>query len=191
VADEKNFNDADQTLRLVVEGTVAETGTEFFRALVRNLATALGVAGAWVTDIALLARAFVERFARRMGRRIAPLHPDDIRRLQQYSWPGNVRELQNVIERAIILAVGGRADLHRALPSDAVPPAPPQTAAGTESPRILSASELEALERANLVRALAACGGKIAGENGVAQRLGLPPSTVSSRMKSLGIQRAN
>jgi transcriptional regulator with GAF, ATPase, and Fis domain len=53
-------------------------------------------------DITLLAKAFVERFARRMGRRINPLHPDDIRRIQNYSWPGNVRELQNVIERAII-----------------------------------------------------------------------------------------
>lgn len=142
-------------------------------------------------DVALLARAFVERFARRMGRRIAPLHSDDIRRLQAYSWPGNVRELQNVIERAIILAVDGRADLHRALPVDAAPPVPPPAAEDTESMRILSASELQALERANLVRALAACGGRIAGENGAARRLGLPPSTVSSRMKSLGIRRGD
>src|SRR4029434_1194524 len=51
-------------------------------------------------DITLLAKAFVERFARRMGRRIDPLHPDDIRRIQNYPWPGNVRELQNVLERS-------------------------------------------------------------------------------------------
>jgi PAS domain S-box-containing protein len=142
-------------------------------------------------DIALLARAFVERFARRMGRRIDPLHPDDVRRLQDYSWPGNVRELQNVIERAIILATGSRIDLHRALPAQAAPPTPPAEASDGSAARILTASELECLERANLERALAASGGKISGEGGAAQQLGLPASTVTSRMKALGIQRKN
>lgn len=140
-------------------------------------------------DIALLASAFVERFARRMGRRIEPLHPDEVRRLQDYAWPGNVRELQNVIERAIILATGGRLDLHRALPAEALPPAPAAESLDAPTPRILTAAELEALERANLERALVASGGKISGDGGVAQRLGLPASTVASRLKALGIQR--
>jgi formate hydrogenlyase transcriptional activator len=139
-------------------------------------------------DIALLARLFVERFARRMGRRLDPLHPDDVRRLQDYAWPGNVRELQNVIERAIILTSGARLDLNRALPQSAVP-SPPVTEAASDA-RILSAHEMEALERANIERALAACAGKISGESGAAQRLGLAPSTLSSRMKALGILRA-
>jgi formate hydrogenlyase transcriptional activator len=140
-------------------------------------------------DIALLARAFVERFARRMGRRVEPLHPDDARRLQDYSWPGNVRELQNVIERALILAVGSRIDLHRALPAGAAPTAP-SDGDGSTSARILTAAEIESLERVNLERALTACTGKISGSDGVAERLGLPPSTVTSRMKALGIRRA-
>jgi len=140
-------------------------------------------------DVALLARAFVERFARRMGRRLEPLHPDDLRRLQDYPWPGNVRELQNVIERAIILSTGSRLDLARALPQTAAPVPSPETAADAEAARILTARELETLERANLERALAASGGKISGENGAAQRLGLAPSTLSSRMKALGIVR--
>lgn len=139
-------------------------------------------------DIALLANAFVERFARRMGRRIEPLHPDDVRRLQNYFWPGNVRELQNVVERGIILATGGRLDLHRALPAEAAPPPPLEGTTG-DPPRILTAPELESLERANLERALAASGGKISGDGGAAQRLGLPASTVTSRMKALGIRR--
>jgi transcriptional regulator with GAF, ATPase, and Fis domain len=138
-------------------------------------------------DVALLARAFVERFARRMGRRIEPLHPDDVRRLHGYSWPGNVRELQNVIERAIILSPGSRLELHRAMPEPSAPPAPPSGSA-TEV-QILSAQEMESLERANIERALAACGGKISGESGAASRLGIAPSTLSSRMKALGIQR--
>ena len=63
-------------------------------------------------DTALLARAFAERLARRMGRRLEPAPSRRfLRRLQDYSWPGNVRELQNVIERAIILSAGPRLDL--------------------------------------------------------------------------------
>jgi PAS domain S-box-containing protein len=140
-------------------------------------------------DIALLARAFVERFARRMGRRLEPLHADQLQRLQAYSWPGNVRELQNVIERAIILATGSRLDLHRALPADPAPTPPLAITQDSATPRVLSAAELLSLERANLERALAASGGKISGNDGAAELLGLPPSTVTSRMKALGIQR--
>jgi PAS domain S-box-containing protein len=140
-------------------------------------------------DVALLARAFVERFARRMGRRIDPLHAEHLQRLQAYHWPGNVRELQNVIERAIILATAGRLDLHRALPADAAPAPPPAEPGNGASPRVLSAAELLCLERANLERALAAANGKISGPGGTAELLGLPPSTVTSRIKALSIQR--
>jgi PAS domain S-box-containing protein len=141
------------------------------------------------TDIALLARAFAERFARRMGRRLDPLHPDDFRRLQDYSWPGNVRELQNVIERAIIFSTGTRLDLNRAMPESAVASPPQANAVDGLEPQILTAKEMESLERTNIERALAACDGKVSGENGAARRLGFPPSTLSSRMKALGIQR--
>ncbi|MGC3957171.1 MAG: sigma 54-interacting transcriptional regulator [Verrucomicrobiota bacterium] len=142
-------------------------------------------------DIVLLARAFVERFARRMGRRIEPLHPDDVRRLQEYHWPGNVRELQNVIERALILATGSRIDLQRALPAGVAIPAISVETSNGAAPRILNAAELEAIERLNLERALESAGGKISGSGGAAEILGLPPSTVSSRMKALGLQRKN
>jgi PAS domain S-box-containing protein len=138
-------------------------------------------------DVALLAAAFVERLARRMGRRLDPLHADDIRRLSAYAWPGNVRELQNVIERAIILSPGSRLELHRAMPTATAPEPPP--AESEADTRILTAQELEALERANTERALTACGGKISGNDGAAARVGLAASTLSSRMKALGIQR--
>jgi PAS domain S-box-containing protein len=139
-------------------------------------------------DVPLLARAFVERLARRMGRRIEPLQPSDFQRLQDYRWPGNVRELQNVIERAIILSPGSRVDLERAMPGAAAPN-PPSPMTAPEPVSILSAKELESLERANIERALASCCGKIAGPKGAAQRLGLAASTLSSRIKALGIQR--
>jgi transcriptional regulator with GAF, ATPase, and Fis domain len=86
------------------------------------------------SDVALLARAFAERFGRRMGRCLDPLHPDDFRRLQDYGWPGNVRELQNVIERAIIFSSGSRLDLNRAMPETAAPAPPPVDRADSKAP---------------------------------------------------------
>ena len=139
-------------------------------------------------DVGLLANVFLERFARRMGRRIGPLHPDDVRRLQEYRWPGNVRELQNVIERAIILSTGDRIALQRALPEASAPATGAAAGDGIET-RVLNAGELEAIERANFQRALAAAKGKISGAGGVAELLGLPASTVASRLKALGLQR--
>jgi transcriptional regulator with GAF, ATPase, and Fis domain len=142
-----------------------------------------------VEDIPILAEAFAKRFGRRMGRKLAPLTPDCVRRLQACAWPGNVRELENVIERAVITAQNGRLNLERALPTHPVAPAIPNVTAEDPEPRILNAAELEAIERINLERALAAANGKISGAGGAAEILGLPASTVSSRMKVLGIQK--
>jgi transcriptional regulator with GAF, ATPase, and Fis domain len=140
-------------------------------------------------DIGLLAKAFVARFARQMGRRVEPLDADDLQRLQDYPWPGNVRELQNVIERAIILATGGRVNLQHALPAAQLSAPVPESSVETPVTRILTAAEMEDFERSNFKRAVAACNGKIAGEGGAAQLLGMPPSTLASRMRALGIPR--
>jgi PAS domain S-box-containing protein len=80
-------------------------------------------------DIVLLATTFAERFARRLGRPVPTLTADGARRLLAYGWPGNVRELQNVVERAVITARGGRLDLDRAL-SDVDIDAAPRDATG-------------------------------------------------------------
>ena len=145
-------------------------------------------------DVVLLARAFVERLARRMGRRIESLDDDALRALRDYPWPGNVRELQNVIERAIILSPGSRLELHRAMPTPTPSAARPLAASNDGNGKgahlqILTAEEMETLERENIERALAACAGKVSGESGAAARLGVPASTLSSRMKALRIQR--
>jgi PAS domain S-box-containing protein len=137
-------------------------------------------------DIALLASAYQERFAKRMGRRLDPLHPEDIRRLTTYDWPGNIRELQNVIERAMILSPCSRIDLRRAMPVTSVEV---PSAEVHETSRVLTATEMAEVERANIKRALEATKGKIAGKDGAATLIGIPPSTFSSRMKALGIKR--
>jgi transcriptional regulator with GAF, ATPase, and Fis domain len=139
-------------------------------------------------DIPILAESFARRFAQRLGKPVAPLTPDCARRLQEYAWPGNVRELENVMERAVITAVAGRVNLARALP-ETVPPEAHECAAEGASDRILTAEEIEALERRNYVKALDHCGWKVSGENGAARLLGLNASTMSSRMKALGIKR--
>jgi len=141
-------------------------------------------------DIALLADAFARKFAQKTGRSLAPLTPQCLARLRAYPWPGNVRELQNVIERAVITAHDGRLNLDRALPdlpeTVSLPPEPEEV-----SDRIRTVREIEALERANLARALEACGWQVSGDNGAARLLGMNPSTLSSRIKALGIRRPN
>lgn len=143
------------------------------------------------TDLEQLAEAFVQRFARRMGRRIAPLTEPQQKLLHTYNWPGNVRELQNVIERAVILSSGPDLQLERAMvglfsptKENAAPlPATPEVV------RVLTIRELLEVERANLKRALEVCAWRVSGESGAARLLGIPPTTLSSRMKSLNIQR--
>ena len=142
-------------------------------------------------DVVLLAEAFTRRLGRRAGREAGPLTEDGKARLRRYDWPGNVRELENVIERALITSVDGRSlNLTRALPdpvagTTAAPPAAPPDDEG----RILTATEMQDLERANLLRALEAACWKVAGKGGAAERLGINANTLASRMRSLGIER--
>jgi PAS domain S-box-containing protein len=140
-------------------------------------------------DIGVLASAFAQKFARRMGRTIEPLSDECRRRLQSYSWPGNVRELQNIIERALITSRDGRLNLDRALP-ESVSVMPITSAVdGAAMKRIRTAKELEELERQNIIAALTSADWKIAGDKGAAQLLGLKPTTLGSRIKALGIER--
>ena len=141
-------------------------------------------------DIARLAGAFAERIGRRLGKRFAPLTPECIRKLHAYPWPGNVRELENVMERAAVTSRGSRLNLDRALPDLPVElEGTPAAAPSRDASRVLNAQELLAFERQNLERALAMADGRVAGEGGAAELLGLPASTLASRMKALGIKR--
>ncbi len=143
-------------------------------------------------DLELFARSFAEKFAKRMGREFEPLTGDCIRRLMSYSWPGNVRELQNVIERAVITSRGSRLDLDRALPEEDAPAASNGGAgSGQAAPAgpVFRLDEMKSFERDNILRALDSAGGRIYGDGGAAERLGMNPSTLRSRMKALGIRR--
>lgn len=140
-------------------------------------------------DVTQLASVFAQRFAAKMGRTLAPLTTDAARRLQAYHWPGNVRELQNVIERAVITAEAGRLNLDRALPETPSVHQLPVDRTALLRNAILSAKELEELERSNILRALETAKWKVSGEKGAASLLGLNASTLSSRIKTLKIQK--
>ncbi|NNE36375.1 MAG: Fis family transcriptional regulator, partial [Rhodothermales bacterium] len=136
-------------------------------------------------DVLLLANAFVDRHSKRIGKQVKPVTDEQGKRLLAYGWPGNVRELQNVIERAIITSVDGYLNLDRALPEVATP----EPLIETDSSAIRTADEMVQLEKDNILCALEAAGWRVAGEGGAAAMLGINPSTLTSRMKSLGISR--
>ena len=140
-------------------------------------------------DIGLLATTFAQKFAKNLGRSVAPLTADCVQRLEAYHWPGNVRELQNIIERAVITARDGKLNLDRALPESVNAIGAALNASPAQPSRVLSAKEIENLERQNLLAALEGCDWKVAGANGAADLLGIKPTTLSSRIKALGIER--
>ena len=140
-------------------------------------------------DVVTLAATFAARVAKRMGRTVELLSQDDIARLRAYPWPGNIRELQNVIERAVITSSDGQLGLARFLQvgSSLAAPTGPEHTRGV----IRTIRDLEQIERDSIVAALEAAGGRVAGADGAAERLGTKPSTLRSRMKALGIGRTD
>ena len=133
------------------------------------------------TDIPLLVEYFVHRFAKRAGKRITGINANTQAILRDYPWPGNIRELQNVIERAVIVADTDTLTVderwlvkRRAAPS---------------APKAPLEDELEAHERARLEAALIESKGRVSGPDGAAVRLGMPRSTLESKIRSLRIDK--
>jgi formate hydrogenlyase transcriptional activator len=125
-------------------------------------------------DIPLLVRSIVDEVARKMGRRIDAVSEASLAQLRRYRWPGNIRELRNVVERAIIL--GHQGTLQIDLPEQRSAVAPP-------SPTLAE------MERHHIMHVLDQTGWRVRGADGAAQVLGLPPSTLETRMAKLGIRR--
>ena len=139
-------------------------------------------------DVALLAEHFLGRANRKFERQ-ARLREDDLEALRRYAWPGNVRELQNVIERAVITAKKTRIQLDLPYADRHAAPAPATPSSEPPASPILTEEAIRALERANLLAALERAGGKVYGEGGAAQLLGMKPTTLASRIDRLGIKR--
>ena len=138
-------------------------------------------------DVPSLAELFTRKYASELGREPVELSDDDVKRLCSYVWPGNVRELQNVIERALITSNNGALNLDRALPESL--PGSTVDAADHGAPDIMTSDQLHQLERDNLRKALEITAWQVAGKGGAAELLNMNPTTLSSRMKALGIRR--
>ena len=139
-------------------------------------------------DVERLAHRFLERACREFGRPLVRLSQAQVALLTGYAWPGNVRELKNVIERAVLLCVGGELPLEAALASEeheagaTRPPLPP-------GPGLLTLPELKRVERRTILAALAETSWRVSGPRGAAALLEVKPTTLASRMKAMGIQR--
>jgi transcriptional regulator with GAF, ATPase, and Fis domain len=138
-------------------------------------------------DIAPLVAHFVRQSARRMNRPEPQISKSALDQLATYRWPGNVRELQNTVERAIILWREGPLtfDLPASRPLEHIVEQPNSDV----KVRLPTREEVKRLEREAIINALKQTNGKVSGPGGAARLLGLQPSTLASRISSLGIKR--
>jgi formate hydrogenlyase transcriptional activator len=133
-----------------------------------------------VEDIPLLVAYLAQRYAGKMGKKINAIDKRTLELFQTYHWPGNVRELQNVVERAVILCEGATLAVDENwLPRTSPRPAPSGVALAS-----LADQEKEMIENA-----LTQSRGRVSGPLGAAARLGIPRSTLESRIKSLNINK--
>jgi PAS domain S-box-containing protein len=141
-------------------------------------------------DVVMLAVHFLEQVCREFGRPIPVFTQRQVDALRAYRWPGNVRELKNVIERAVILSQGETLRLDLSMPeAGATVPAATSSAAEQATPGFLTEEQMKTQQRANLIQALNAADWRISGKGGAAELLGIKPSTLSDRMRSMGIER--
>ena len=134
-----------------------------------------------VNDIPVLVDYFASRLAARMGKKIAQIEKRSLETMQQYSWPGNIRELQNVIERCVILAEGGVLRLEEGMLQSKAQPA---TDTGPKEPGNGGHDR-----KAQIEAVLRETHGRVYGPSGAAARLGLPASTLESRIRALKINK--
>jgi transcriptional regulator with GAF, ATPase, and Fis domain len=125
-------------------------------------------------DVELLAWRFIAEFNKSFGKRVDAIDDDSLLAMRQYSWPGNVRELRNVVERAMITVNTTRV----------VIPMPQMTSRST-----VRSTRLIDVERDHIRTVLESTGWRIRGACGAADRLGLRPTTLETRMAKLGLKR--
>ena len=140
-------------------------------------------------DIAQLASHFLGMAAQRLNRPLPPVTKAQLQSLEGYDWPGNVRELQNVLERAVILSPADGLCLDMALPRPEAETDDAATAGEPEGSVFLTEAEMRQREKKNLVAALQHAGWKVYGPGGAADLLGLKPSTLATRMRTMRIER--
>jgi len=132
-------------------------------------------------DIPILVQYFITRYAGKLGKKIHRIEKKTLEMFESYNWPGNIRELQNVIERSVIVCPGEVFSVDEGwLSAESEQP---------QEPSMLLSNRLEAHEKELIESALISCAGRVSGVTGAAARLGIPPSTLDSRIKALNIPK--
>jgi len=134
-------------------------------------------------DIPMLVEYFVKRYAEKAGKHIRTIDMNTLELCQSYPWPGNIREMQNIVERSVILSSGDIFWIEEAWLAS---PEPARQELQRPLPDTLQNREREMIEAA-----LAECNGKVAGPEGAAAKLGIPRSTLDSKIKQLKIKKHN
>ena len=132
-------------------------------------------------DIPQLVRHFVRQFAQRMHKTIEEVSAETMEALTRYPWPGNIRELQNVIERSVIVHEKGNLSIKQSWLDGECFHTQPAT------PQLFRKSPME--EREMIGAALAKTRGRVSGPMGAAAKLGIPPSTLESKIRAMNINK--
>jgi PAS domain S-box-containing protein len=132
-------------------------------------------------DIPMLVEYFVKRYAETARKQISKIDKHTLKLCQSYDWPGNIRELQNIIERSVILCTGDIFWIDEAWLSSQNPSRRKSSGALTQN--------LQSYEKELVEAALAESNGKVAGPNGAAAKLGIPPSTLHLKINQLKIKK--
>jgi PAS domain S-box-containing protein len=133
-------------------------------------------------DIRLLVEYFIDRYARKSGKKITTVDKKTLRLLESYYWPGNIRELQNVIERSVILCETDNFSVDESWLSQK----PPETKAENQ---LYLSEKVSAQEKEIIETALRECQGRVFGPSGAAAKLGIARSTLESKIRSLKINK--
>jgi formate hydrogenlyase transcriptional activator len=133
-------------------------------------------------DIPLLVEYFIDRFARKTGKSFRQVNKRSLDLLQSYRWPGNIRELQNIIERSVIVCESESFSVDESWLSS-------QSFAEEPRSEVALSAMLAAKEKQTIEAALRECGGRVSGPSGAASRLGMPRSTLESKIRSLKIDK--
>ena len=134
-------------------------------------------------DIPALANHFINYYNRKAGKKITGLSDKVLKNMMAYHWPGNIRELENLIERSVLLAKGTIIE-EISLPVSQKK----EISLGIQDSHMKTIHENE---RDYIITILKKCNGRIWGAGGAAEVLNVPPSTLKSKMKKLGIRKEN
>jgi formate hydrogenlyase transcriptional activator len=133
-------------------------------------------------DIPLLASHFIHRLAGKTGRKIKGISVGVLQDMVMYDWPGNIREMEHLIERSILLSDGDTLEKIQLPRQSNVVPVPVEK-------KEFTIKKLEENEKEYILNMLQYCKGRVCGHQGAAELMGVPSSTLFSKMKKLGIKR--